>query len=171
MPIVGTDVLEDSTKVEATVSSYSAKNTEGQPLPRTLKTPYALRPARKIKRGGNAASRQLLKKLSEGTAKVPSVAADQVRELLMEASRVLNGTAKSKKGISGSGRLKKTVIADDPSVKSIAGMVSWISHVILLNFFISKYASICSYREKLDNIELDTFPSDICFCGCSDLSI
>ncbi|XP_056171044.1 DUF724 domain-containing protein 10-like isoform X1 [Syzygium oleosum] len=125
MPIVGTDVLEDSTKVEATVSSYSAKNTEVQPLPRTLKTPYALRPARKIKRGiliGNAASRQLLKKLSEGTAKGPSVAADQVRELLMEASRVLNGTAKSKKGISGGGRLKKTVIVDDPSVKSVAGM-------------------------------------------------
>ncbi|KAL3725254.1 hypothetical protein ACJRO7_030289 [Eucalyptus globulus] len=114
MPKVGTelevpDVLEETVKM--------------QPVSRTSKTPYALRPAKK-KRGaliGNAASRRLLKKLSEGTATVPSVAADQARELLMEASRVLNGTAKSKKGISGIGRLKKAIIVDD-SVKSVAGM-------------------------------------------------
>ncbi|XP_048136481.1 DUF724 domain-containing protein 3-like isoform X2 [Rhodamnia argentea] len=88
MPKVGTelelpDVLEDSLKVKAIVSPYPAKNTEAQPLPRTLKTPYELRPAKKIKRGaliGNAASRRLLKKLSEGTVKVPSVVADQENE-------------------------------------------------------------------------------------------
>lgn len=145
VPKIGTelelpDVLEDSMKVEATVSSYSAKNMEAQPLSRTVKTPYALRPAKKMKRGaliGNAASRRLLKKVSEGTGKVPSVAADQVTELLMEASRVLNCTAKSKKGISGIGRLKKTIIVDDPSAKSVADMVSWISHVTLINFFLS----------------------------------
>ncbi|KAI3408620.1 uncharacterized protein J3R85_020184 [Psidium guajava] len=130
MPEIGTelelsDVLEDSMKVKAIVSSYPAKNTETQLLSRTLKTPYELRPAKRIKRGaliGNAASRRLLKKLSEGTVKVPSVAADQVRELLEEASRVLNCTAKFENGISGSVRLKKTITVDDYSVKRVAGM-------------------------------------------------
>ncbi|KAF8039740.1 hypothetical protein BT93_B2070 [Corymbia citriodora subsp. variegata] len=124
MPRVGTELELPDVSEETVASSYPAKNKDGQPVPRSLKTPYALRPAKKMKRGAfivNAASRRLLKKLSEGTAKVPSVATDQVRELLMEASRVLNGTAKSKKGTSSSGRFKKTIIVDDPSVKSIAG--------------------------------------------------
>ncbi|KAF8039738.1 hypothetical protein BT93_B2070 [Corymbia citriodora subsp. variegata] len=83
MPRVGTELELPDVSEETVASSYPAKNKDGQPVPRSLKTPYALRPAKKMKRGAfivNAASRRLLKKLSEGTAKVPSVATDQENE-------------------------------------------------------------------------------------------